>query len=356
MIKDLITSAGIYGFGLLIIIPRVLDTVISSDMALEYEIYQKGLFYLKWVYVHDSLVNSSLFTTILPAYVQHILNLSDNTIVFKIWPCLFFAGMPVVTYLIAKRYLSWPYAVLAAGYIMTHFYFIKYPAMGRVAVGWFFTALLLYGLLNNKVSLIAGSGVALVFAHYGSALMAAGILATVGCWSLWKKENRFVYIASLVLLLFVGYDWHFIQSRTLGHYIVGILNGGNYGDASNRGVVTNAMLSVLPWVEAPMNVNPVLLYASWASIFIILIGVLVHIRDRVLLSVISGGYLVALVLAFLIPSFSYIYGLSRVLYTGLPVLAVGLMSGFQWINAKTGIPALLLATPFVILHPILSPF
>lgn len=352
MFKDFIASVIIYAAALFVIVPKALNNVISSDLALEYEIYLKELQTGHWSYVPDSIVNSSLFTTLLPAYVQNIFNFPDNTFIFKLWPCLFMAGIPVLTYLIARLYMPKLFSIMAVLFVMTHYYFVLDPLLGRTEAGWFFFSLLAYGLLSSRVKLAIVAAVCLPFAHYGAWMFGLWVLAFLLGYTIIKhKKYELPTMISLNILAVIGFVWLFLIAKTPGHYMLGFLT--RY-DAPEPELVTAAMQGQL--LAVSNNWIRFLWLLSWISFGVVIIGAITQYELYPILFVISVSLIITTLIAFLLPNINYFYGLARVYFTGLPVLAVAFVTGIRWISKKTYVDAWFLAIPFIALHQNISPF
>ncbi len=126
--------------------------------------------------------NASISITILPTVINAFLDI-DPEYVFKSVYQLIFALVPVVIFLIARRYVSLLLSFFAAAFFIFQPWFIQpMPALARQQIALLFFALLLWILFDSnllhwqKNTLLAFFGVSLVTAHYSTTYIALGIL------------------------------------------------------------------------------------------------------------------------------------------------------------------------------------
>jgi hypothetical protein len=343
---DYIICSSLVVLGFFIVFSRVLIVPITSDWQLEYEIYLKEVVTGRWQYVSNSLVNSCLFTTLLPAYLQRAFPLNGE-FWFRLVPTIFLLGIPVITYLIARLYLNRRYSVACALFVMSHFYFIVNPFMSKTQVGWFFFALILYGILSKRLILTIASSVCLIFAHYTGAIMAVPVLATSAVYSLTKRDWK--PMIPLAILLSIGLTWYSLISVTPREVVRSIILQTLFNTTAIE-PVTAAMIN---W-----PVNPIQAFywtLSWTAFTIIWLDILRLLKDYQTSSIMLCLFGM-IILTLLLPRISSAYGLARVYYTGLPLLSVALMTGIIYIRKYTHIPTLVMIIPLLLLHPNISPF
>ena len=153
--------------------------VIVSDQLTEYNLYVKYVADGNWSFELDNIVNSCLTVTLVPAWIQRITHV-DQVALFKIFPCIFYSLMPAFVYLITRRYTRVSYAVLAAFLVISSFYFMYYPANGRVGVALGFIAGAVWAILSKRYIFATAFGVLVVFSHY-----ATGVILLVLIISAW---------------------------------------------------------------------------------------------------------------------------------------------------------------------------
>lgn len=288
--------------------------VIYSDVGREYQVYLKELSSGHWIYVPDSLVNSCLFTTLLPAIIQNIIKLPDNTIIFRLIPCLFLPLIPIFTYLIARKYCNKLLSIGCTLFVITHFFILRTPAHGRVEIGWAFLAILFYALLNDKKILTIIMSLLIPFSHYATNMMLIPVLGLTGL--IFIKKRPWIIISCLIISL-ISYFWYFRVATGTGNYILGFfmhsLDKTAYTDAITKSITT----------VPPDNVALAFLY-TWVIMLLILWGYYNTIknRDTDWMFVILAGCFIGYVGISFIPFVSAAYGIGRVYFTGLPLFSV----------------------------------
>lgn len=164
----------------------VLEQQIASDAAMEYDLYLYTINHGGWHYVINNIVNSCLMMTVVPAYLQKITHI-DQELLFKVYPCLFFSLLPPFVYLIARKYMSMEASLFCALLVLCQFYFLYYPANGRVGIAYGFWGVFIWALLNNKHKWLVVSGLLIVFSHYGTAYIMVMVLAMALIYEMGKE-------------------------------------------------------------------------------------------------------------------------------------------------------------------------
>ena len=288
--------------------------IIYSDMGQEHDIFQRILTSGHWSFVNDSLVNSALFSTWLPAMLQRLIRFPNPDTIFLVTPAIFFAVVPSMAYLIARRYLKPFDSLMIALFTATNFYVYFCPAHGRVEIGWALSAVLLYALLSNRRILAISMALLLPFSHYGTVFMLIPVLAVS---SIFVKENRSLWVSCLVATASVGFVWYFLLAKTPGIYLMSFLFG--------------LLLHVRPGADvvaltrAPGDGNYAAYACAWVSLALVAGGYIwawvKHKFDYSLL-VPSGVFIVYVILGFVLPYVSLFYGVGRAFFTGLPLLGI----------------------------------
>lgn len=153
--------------------------VIVSDQMTEYKLYLKYVVEGSWSFEIDDIVNSCLMVTLVPARVQRITHV-DQELLFKVFPCIFYSLMPAFIYLITRRYTKVSYAALAAFLVMSSFFFMYYPAIGRVGVALGFMAGAVWSILSRRYIFATTLGILVVFSHYATGIIL--LLLIVSVW------------------------------------------------------------------------------------------------------------------------------------------------------------------------------
>jgi uncharacterized membrane protein len=168
----------IYLVGVILILTYSLgdsSNFVSGDSRAEYRVYLENIEQGSWHFIPESLVNSCVFVTLLPAYIQRTLG-TDPRITFMVFPALFFSLMPAFVYLIARQKPDIRQSLIAAAMILSSFYFLYSPtSLGRIGVALGFMAGTIWAMLGNKWKWGVVFGVLVVLSHYATAFILAGL-------------------------------------------------------------------------------------------------------------------------------------------------------------------------------------
>lgn len=328
--------------------------VIISDQELEYSLYLASIKNGGWHFITDNIVNSCLTVTLLPAYIQRWTGLNLD-LVFKAFPCFFYSLMPAFVYLIARKYLSKSYSILTAALVLSNVYFLFTPAIGRVGVGLGFMSGLMWGIATKRYWYATTFGILLVFSHYGTTFIALGLVAYLWLFYIVRRVfNMDFRKITIVLAAFLTFTimWHFVIAAESGRYAerftssaitsatTAILSenetkglryrlgtdrdynlGSFYSLDSREKVIQEAFGKSLPSMNTPQKIELVL---SWLIVIILSLGLIYCLWRRVLapeLLLMAVLTYCLILLALLIPAISVYYGIVRVYFTSLILLA-----------------------------------
>ncbi len=360
MPKDVKIAIGIYLATLGILLYYNLSHPPVNDGVKEYEAYllniQNG-----WEY-RRTLVNSCLTTTWLPAIIQRYTGI-DQMVLFRIFPTMFYAFMPVFTYLIARRYLATRYAIVACLVVLANSHFLFFPDIGRVGVGIAFLAGMIWALLEKQMWWAIVFALLVVFSHYGTALIAMGTaFAGWASYLLWRRKLPLQYlVVFLVLVASIGV-WHFWISDYSGWvmwtYGTQVEMPAMTGDVIGPKVVAGEV-QVPAWSpDTFLDINTreyavlralglvgmtipemIEVVANWIVVGSITLGLWLLLRRKqveAIFKLMGMSLWLLIILTVAIPWLSQFYGGMRVYFTTLPVLAIGLPVGLKWIVEKSG--------------------
>ena len=325
-----------------------------NDGVLEYHVFQMNV-EEGWQYRHDTIINSCLVTTWMPAELHRISGWDAYTL-FRIFPCFFYALMPSFAFLIARRYLSNAQAGIAATVVITGSFIIFFPDMGRVGVGWGFLAGMIWALLEKRWwwSLIFATLV--VFSHYGTLLIAIGSVAVLFLGQLIIKRHfvkQFALVLSvLVVLMFL---WHFWIVGSSGFYFmraferVGnaplMYQGDNYwfDIEAREGVLQEAFGVNISGMNTPQRIE---LITTWLMVLLISAGMILLIRKKMgdfNTRVLAVVLYVLIIITAAVPWMSVYYGAQRIYFTALILIAPCFYLAVKYIAEKIKIPSYALA-------------
>lgn len=370
---------------------------VESDRAQEYTQYL-SIIENNGAFMFDGgLVNSSLFATWLPARIQLLVNLENPEIVFNLPPCLLFALMPPFIFLITKKYYGVILSILVSVLPLSYFYFAYYANMGRVSIVWGFSAGLTWALISRKYIWAIVFGSLVVLSHYGTSYLTIIALGGTIIISLIyfifinyryeaRKELKYNSII-LVILLVMTYSWYNLVAPGAGQIVKGFIadsmlmssttleyptilnpesdnaaikfkenveNGNKYKNLfmieSRDAVVQSAFGKTWGYMNTPQRIEFII---SWLMVAIISLGLLIAVKEKVFgvlhtsLAVTMYGLIV---LAVLIPHISVYYGVVRVYFTTLPVIAPCFVVATNFISEKVKINKYILPSIIIIVH------
>jgi uncharacterized membrane protein len=205
--------------------------IIGVDTHEEYYLFMTTLIHSIWIPDPTSILSASLSISIVPAIFENFLG-TDPQLLFKILYPLIFSVIPVVIYVIAKKYVSELTALFASCYFMFQNIFILTSYNSRTSMGIFFFAFAILvlcdtELLNWKKNLffmlfITGT----VLSHYTTALIFLGLLILAYILDLIlagyrdRKKNRFIGPAHI--FYFAGLVFFWYQQIIAGVFSTGI--------------------------------------------------------------------------------------------------------------------------------------
>ena len=331
-----------------------------------------------------ALQNTSLFSTYIPAIVQRITHLPAEGF-FKVYISVWAASVPVVAYLISKKFVGKGLSLFSALYIMGWVAFYQGGSFARLNVAVAIFGLVILALLSNwrHRYIIAGIGASLLpFAHYGTAVIAVIIIGGYWLCLLIKRSWRKTAYIGLLLLALTGvfWYWHAVENKLAWAYLSALINDTSVmakQGALNSGVFDSVVLrdgqaagSNMPTslmsrdritqaffgVNNPDNagvfrLNYYLLFFAWLTVMLMGYGAWVVLRGRYpdYKGMVFWSF-VAIGLTILIPQISRGYGIEKVYYQAIVVTAPCLVLGGHKVASKLHIPA------WVFLSAVLIPY
>ena len=354
MNKDKIIFVCIYIGVLTFMLWYNLSHVPVNDGALEYQVYQQNI-EEGWHYREGSLLNSCLITTWIPAQLHNATGW-DAYNLFRVFPCFFYALMPAFTFLITRRYLNFAQAGIAVCVVIAGSFIIFFPDMGRVGVAWGFTAGMIWALLEKRWWWSIIFAALVVFSHYGTLLIAVGVVAVLFIGNLIIKRRLYKQFAVvLVVLIILAGVWHFWIAGSSG-LMVGknFMNIGNapqmyqgedywFAIEAREGVLQEAFGVNIAEMNTPQRIELVM---NWVMVIFISVGMILMLRKKVgdfntrLLATVL--YLLIIITA-AVPWFSVNYGAQRIYFTALIMIAPCFYLAVKYVAQKIKTPSYALA-------------
>ncbi len=322
---------------------------IEGDRESEYIIYREaivGKYHFRnkkgWrEHTWYEVLDSCFIPIILPAYLYRILRVNAKRL-FQMFPSFFYALMPAFAYLIARNYLDVWGSLLATSVILTSFYFLYEPNIGRIGIGLGFAAGMVWSLLANNWAGTIIFAVCLVLSHYGTTYVMLYVLGITWFILVVTGQPIFIWTVALVSLGMSSVVWHHIiiaragknlrtflkeifllRSATLRSPVsCAIIAGDKVEKVSRfRGffklshrecTLQHAFGKNLKSTNIPQKIEWVL---SWIIVLSVTLGLAVGHTP------ITIAFYSAILLAMVIPHLSVFYGSIRVFFSSLIVLA-----------------------------------
>ncbi len=362
--KDVKVFLAIYLLTLAFMLHYSLTHPVINDGVYEYRSY---LLNIKegWLYRY-SAINSCLVSIWFPAMLQKMTGLDPMTL-YRVFPPLFYALVPAFTYLITRRYLGTQEAAMASLVVSLSSYILFFPDIGRVGVALGILSGLIWALLSKKLLTSLVLSALLVYAHYGTTIVATGLLVAILAGRLiWDKSLIRVTVVSLCTLLVLAGAWHFGISHYSGDsmlwtilhpreargvlesYIPGVrvdVPEGDFLELESRDYITQEAFGLhFATNSTPLKIE---IIVNWIVVGFITLGLYLNLRRRdtemifrVILATMYGLTVVSVVL----PSISVFYGTQRVWFTSMLALASCFPVGIHWLARRTRVPPAVLAT------------
>ena len=126
--------------------------IIGADRHVEYYFFQTTLNDLYWDITGRSILDACLSISLLPAIYQSILNTSEEYL-YKILVPMMISILPLIIYLLSKRYIDELYAFLASFFLMSQYIF-AFPG-GRTQVALLFFALAMLVFFSEGIDVLS---------------------------------------------------------------------------------------------------------------------------------------------------------------------------------------------------------
>jgi len=146
--------------------------VIAGDTHREYFIFMTTLDNFHWQQLGFANLDSCLSISLLPAVCQLFLNINPEYL-FKLIFSVIGSILPLVVYLLSKKYVGSFYALLASVFFMSQIIFLQTPSFTRAVVAVVFFALAIWVLFNDNISEFSKRVLFIIFvvstilSHYG---------------------------------------------------------------------------------------------------------------------------------------------------------------------------------------------
>ena len=194
---------------LLLIIMLRFPHIYGHDVHTEYGIFfQTTLDKLHWSVFGHSTLDACLSISLLPTIFQSILNMNAQEYFFKGVYVSICSFIPLVIYIISKKYVGELYAFLASFFFMSQTAFLSTASNPRTNVAIFFVALAVMVFFNDKIEPLKRMILFIIFmlsvvvSHYSTAYIFFFImLGTFAGVEILSKKYTFKRVISLTLVI-----------------------------------------------------------------------------------------------------------------------------------------------------------
>jgi uncharacterized membrane protein len=345
--------------------------IIGRDTHREYYLFQMISNNQYWQILDRTPLDSCLSITLLPTIYQSFLNI-DPEFLFKILYPILFAISALVVFIISKKYIGTHYSFLASFFFISQQYFLRTTALPRINLAILFFILAIMVLFCDDLTGVAKRGLFIIFAascilsHYSTTYiffflllftwLGGEILPLIvsrkGKTAVLAASNRRGITSSIVALFFVMlFLWYsqvietpfssgigFIQNSFVSLHQVFLFE-------SRAEQVSEAFGHGSTFSLIPVKVKFVF---NWLTIILIAIGVLsAFVRYKRMVSIADSGdktsflqskidaeyfilslvCIALLVLSIVVPHVSHRYGMARVYFQMIGILAMFFIIG-----------------------------
>lgn len=193
------------------------DHILGHDVHLEYYTYSMTLINGHWSILEQSTLDACLSISLLPAIFQCILDVNNDEQLFKGIYVLLCSFIPLIVFVISKKYIDVKYSFLAAVFYASHGTFIASPGSPRTNICILFVGLVVMVLIHEGLiafqkrvlSIIFLIGI--IFSHYSTAyiffFMAAFAVIGIFIFKDYIGSYRLNYnfLVIFIVLIFLWY-------------------------------------------------------------------------------------------------------------------------------------------------------
>ena len=263
--------------------------IIGVDRHVAYYYFQTTFNNLHWSIFGHSTLDACLAISLLPTIYQSILN-TNQEYLFKVLIPLIFSIVPLIIYILSKKYIGETYAFLTSFFFMSQHSFVSHSG-GRTNIAVFFFALAMMVLFNEKIEPMKKRILFIVFmascmvSHYSTTYIFFFVMVGtfIGMEMLSKKYTVKKVISLTLMILFFAFIffWYSQVTETAFNAGVGFIentlsNLNKFFVEEMRCGSTQSVLGEGIWEKGtPHKIEFVL---TWLTFVFIGIGVITLIR------------------------------------------------------------------------------
>ena len=340
-----------------------------------------------WQFQSNSTIISCLMSTLVPAYIVRIFNLDPLT-TFNIFPCLFLPLMPAFTYLIARTRLSVGHSICASALILLCSMF--FYRLDRVGIALGFLAVAVWCVITGREKRGFLFAMFIPFSHYGTTFYSVVLLGlpliAMFVYRLIKGTHSskiFFPIAALVVVTITIFMWYGVITKAPASAANSFINGAirsamtasnipEYGQGideliSPRSLENEDRHNFYSLSSREMLIQEAFgrgsntwgvqkkaaFVVNWLIMIVVSIGVFRVLRNRQFTPLSRVFTFIAyglLALTVIIPYLSVHYGVGRVYFTGLILLAPAYSNGMDFVGRKLRVNGVALSVTVLVAY------
>jgi uncharacterized membrane protein len=191
--------------------------ILGNDVHEEYYFFQLTLNNGHWAVFENNTLDSCLSISILPTIFQSVVNFVGQEYLFKGIYALISIFIPLVVFIVSKKYVGEKFGFLAAFYFVSQSSFLMAPGNARTNLAIFFFGLCVMVLFLNSITNLNRKVLFLIFlvatvvSHYSTTyIFFFLLLATLILSLIWKKYclSRSITWSSVAFLAVLGFLWY----------------------------------------------------------------------------------------------------------------------------------------------------
>ncbi|HII84311.1 MAG TPA: DUF2206 domain-containing protein [Methanobacterium subterraneum] len=210
-------SIFLIGLSVIFLMPLRSIYITGADTNLEYYYFITTLSSSHWVITGSTSLDACLSISILPATYQILSNIKSE-ILFKFMFPIIISTIPLIIYIVSKKYLKNSYAFLAAFFFISQVLFINAAANTRTFMAILFVALIALVIFDDQIPDMKKMILFILFlfscilSHYSTAyiIFAIFLISLMGMTIFSRKfeSKSFLTVGVLVLFFCLIYFWY----------------------------------------------------------------------------------------------------------------------------------------------------
>ena len=263
--------------------------IIGSDAHIEFYYFQTTVDNLHWSVFGHGTLDACLSISLLPTIYQSILNISPEFL-FKILYSLLYSIVPLIIYVLSKKYIGELYGFLAACFFMFQSIFLATAPNARTNTAILFFALAMMVLFNDKIDPLKKRILFIVFmsscmvSHYSTTYIFFFVMlgAFIGIEILSRKYSFKKIVSLTIVILFFSMIFFWYSQVTEVAFNSGVVFVEDTLSNLNRFFIEESREEAYTQLVGQELRYPILsranLVLTWCTFIFIGIGVLTMIK------------------------------------------------------------------------------